>query len=73
MCLLGSIAKLRQFFLEIVIDQSIESNRPAESMLKIESQPKLVEPAKRFSQCWILVQRTDDLYLRQRCPSGVVS
>ena len=59
--LLGSMAKPRQFLLDIVNDQSIQRYRPAESMLKIESLPKPVEPAKRVRPCWILAQRTDDL------------
>jgi len=55
------MAKPRQFLLDIVNDQSIQRYRPAESMLKIESLPKPVEPAKRVRPCWILAQRTDDL------------
>jgi hypothetical protein len=74
MCLLGSIAELRQFFLDIVIDQNIERNRPAKSMLQVESLPKSVEPAKRVSTCWILAQRTDDLCSPAALPfrSGLV-
>jgi hypothetical protein len=73
MCLLGSIAKLRQFFLDIVIDQNIERYRPAKSMLKVEPLPKPVEPAKRVSRVgyWPSVPMIFDL--RQRCPSGVAS
>jgi len=61
MCLLGSIAKLRQFFLDIGIDQNIERYRPPKSMLKVEPLPKPVEFAKRVFPCRILAQRTDDL------------
>jgi hypothetical protein len=66
MCLLGSIAKLWQFFLDVVIDQSIQRYRPAESMLKIESLPKPVEPAKRVAPCWILASVPTIFDLRQR-------
>ena len=68
--MLGPIAKLRQFILDIVIDQNIEGNRPAKSMLKVESLPESVEPAKRVSPCWILAQRTDDLCSPAALPFG---
>jgi hypothetical protein len=54
MGLLGSIAKLWQFFLNVVIGQSVEHYRSAKSVLKIEPQSKSFENAKRICPCRVL-------------------
>jgi hypothetical protein len=60
MCLLGSVAELWQFFLDVVISQSIERHRSAKSVLKIEPQSKWFDNAKRISAGRILAERTDN-------------